>query len=244
MVKKLKFRKPSWFIFLATVVGVIFFSFLGVWQLQRAEVKNQILFENEQRKNNVPLGLSLPVNDPSTLRFQRVQLQGKYLSSRQFVLDNQILQHQVGYNILTPFILDHSTAVVLVDRGWVPLRKSRAELPNISIDEQSRSIIGSVYVPFGTPFHLGGIDNGETTWPRLIQYLDFTSLEDRLELKLLPLTVRLEAHQEGGFKTAWPLFSFTPKRHFAYAVQWFALAITVLVIFVCLHLSRRTAKKF
>ncbi len=238
MNNKIPLHKPSWLSVIATIFGVFFLSVLGVWQLHRAEEKKHILIKIEQLKKSAPVKLSLPIYNPSTLRFQRVQLQGKYLSSRQFVLDNQVHQHQVGYNILTPFLLDGSQTVLLVDRGWVPLGRSRAELPAISIDEQSRSIIGSVYVPFGDPYHLGEIDNGETTWPRLIQYLDFEALGDRLELELQPFTVRLEAYQTGGFKTEWPVFAFTPKRHLAYAVQWFALAITVLVIFVLLHLPR------
>lgn len=238
MTKNITWRKPSWLSIFATIIGVFFLSILGVWQIQRAEEKKHILIEMQQRKKSAPVKLSFPIDNPSTLRFQRVQLQGKYLSSHQFVLDNQVHQHQVGYNILTPFVLDDSKTVLLVDRGWVPLGRSRAELPSISIDEQSRSIIGAVYVPFGEPYHLGEIDNGETTWPRLIQYLDFEALGDRLKLDLQPITVRLEANQTGGFNTEWPLFAFTPKRHLAYAVQWFALALTVLVIFVLLHWPR------
>lgn len=236
-------RKPSWLIIIATVILVFFFSYLGIWQLQRAEVKNQILLENERRKNSDPQELLLPIDDPATLRFQRIRLQGKFLSARQFVLDNKIHKHQIGYNILTPFLLNNAKVVVLVDRGWVPLGASRANLPEITIDEQPRSIMGSVYVPFGEPYHLGDIDNGETSWPRLIQYLDLGALEARLKLRVLPFTLRLAANQDGGFTTEWALFSFTPKRHLAYAVQWFALAITVLIVFVLLHVKRSNSKE-
>ena len=225
-----------------TALGVIFLCYLGVWQLQRAEEKTHILLSNEQHKNQLPKKLVLPIEDINTLRFQRIQLQGSFISSRQFVLDNQIHQHQVGFNILTPFAIENTEVTILVDRGWVPLGPTRDVLPEVSIDEGTRTITGTAYVPFGKPYTLGVIDNDASSWPRLIQYLDFVDLEQRLGNKLLPLTLRLETGQEGGLITQWPLFAFTPKRHLAYAVQWFALAFTLLVIFIVLHMPRKVKK--
>ncbi len=233
-------RKPSWLITSITVLGVFFLSCLGAWQLQRAEEKKQIILDIKRQNNSNPEKLELPIDDVTALRFKKVELQGHYIPSRQFVLDNQVLDYQVGYNILTPFMLYGSKLVVLVDRGWVALGPSRKSLPNIDIDGELRTVVATVYVPFGEPYTLGEIDNGETDWPRLIQYLDFAALETRLEHKLLPLTLRLEAGQDSGFITKWPTATLTPKRHLAYAVQWFALAITLLVIFIVLHMPRQS----
>ena len=239
MTRNNSWRKPSFLFTGITVLGVVFLSYLGMWQLQRTEEKKQILLENEQQSNLAPQPLELPINDPTTLRFKKIKLQGHYSSTRQFVLDNQVVDHKVGYNILTPFKLHNSTAVVLVDRGWMPQGPLRTVLPEISVDERTRTIVGRIYVPFGDPFTLGEIDNGETTWPRLIQYLDFAALENRLEKELLPFTLRLETGQEDGFTTVWPLIAVSPKRHLAYAIQWFALATTLLIIFIVLHMPRQ-----
>ncbi len=238
MTRKSSWRKPSWVIVIATALGVFFLSYLGVWQLQRADEKQQILLENKHRNSSTPEKLLLPVEDFSKLRLKRINIQGSYLSSRQFVLDNQIHEHNVGYNVLTPFLLENSNTVVLVDRGWIPLSQSRGKLPDISVAENPRAIVGTVYVPYGEPYKLGEIDNNESAWPRLIQFIDFAVLEKRLGEKLLPITVRLETGQDDGFITEWPLFAFTPKKHIAYAVQWFALAATLLIIFVVLHMPR------
>ena len=223
----------------ATIIGISLFSSLGIWQLQRAEFKKQILLENDKRKNSAPINLSSTIDGSNSLRFQRVRLQGQFISSKQFILDNQMNQHRVGYNILTPLILEDGYTVVLVDRGWVPMGLTRDDLPLISIDEAPRSIIGTVYIPFGKPFHLGGIDDGQNTWPRVIQYLDFMAISERLGHHLLSLTVRMEPNQSGAFITEWPVFAFTPNRHIGYAIQWFALAITVLIIFLYFHVSIR-----
>ena len=166
MTENKHWRKPTWQIVIATIAGVFFLSSLGVWQLQRAEEKKQIHLENESRKNSAPQTFSFPITDPASLRFQRIRVQGRFISNKQFVLDNRYLDHQVGFNILTPFKLDNSDKVVLVDRGWLPLKGPREELPIIDVDENLRTLVGTVYVPYGKAFSLGEIDDS-ISWPRL-----------------------------------------------------------------------------
>ena len=88
-------RKPTWVSNIATVAGVFFLSSLGVWQLQRGEEKKQIQQQNESRKNNPPQELNFPIMDPTSMRFQRIRAQGRFLSNKQFVLDNRFLDHKV-----------------------------------------------------------------------------------------------------------------------------------------------------
>ena len=237
MTENKYWRKPTWQIVIATIAGVFFLSSLGVWQLQRAEEKKQIHLENESRKNSAPQTFSFPITDPASLRFQRIRVQGRFISNKQFVLDNRYLDHQVGFNILTPFKLDNSDKVVLVDRGWLPLKGPREKLPIIDVDENLRTLVGTVYVPYGKAFSLGEIDNS-ISWPRLIQYLDFKELSIRLEHELLPLSLRMEANQADTYKAQWVVYASSPKRNLGYAFQWFAMALALLVIFIVLHRPR------
>ncbi|MBT8112593.1 MAG: SURF1 family protein [Gammaproteobacteria bacterium] len=237
MTEKKHWRKPSWQIVIATLAGVFFLSSLGVWQLQRAEEKKQIQLEYESRKNSEPQTFSFPITDPASLRFQRIRVQGRFISNKQFVLDNRYLDHQVGFNILTPFKLDDSDKVVLVDRGWLPLKGPREELPIIDVDENFRTLVSTVYVPYGKAFSLGEIDHS-ISWPRLIQYLDFKELGMRLGHELLPLTLRMEENQADTYKAQWIVYASSPKRNYGYAFQWLAMALALLVIFIVLHRPR------
>ena len=231
-------HKPSWLILIATAVGVFCLSSLGVWQLQRAEEKKQTLRDSQLQTKDTPQSIRLPVTEPEKLRYQRIQLQGRYISSKQFVLDNQVHDHKVGYNILTPFRIINTEFVVLVDRGWIALENSRQQLPEVNVSEELRTVTGTVYALFGKPFTLGEIDNGDSNWPRLIQYLDFDVLGDRLGNTLQTFTLRLDRDQQDGYLREWQIFAITPNRNLAYAVQWFALALTLLVIFIVLHTSK------
>lgn len=231
-------RKPSWLIVTATAVGIFCLSSLGIWQLQRADEKKQILNSLEAQSDNTLHTLRLPVTDPEQLRYQRVQLHGQYIASKQFVLDNQIRNHQAGYNILTPMRVKDTSYIVLIDRGWLPIENGRDDLPDIEVNESMQTITGTIYTPFGEAYSLGTVDNDGLSWPRLIQYLDFSALSQRMGSELQPFTVRLDQDQSYGYLREWQVFAFSPNRHLAYAVQWFALALTLLIIFIVLHTSK------
>jgi surfeit locus 1 family protein len=50
--------------------------------------------------------------------------------------------------------------------------------------------------------------------------------------------VLLDASEPEGFVRNWQAPGFPPVRHIAYAVQWFALALTLAVIYVVVNLRR------
>ncbi len=241
MTENNRWRKPSLFNLLLTIVVASLLSGLGVWQLQRAEEKKQMQVDSEQRQNDLPLTLELPFQVDENMRFRPMRVQGKFINSKQFVLDNQILDHQVGYNIFTPLLLDDAETVLLVDRGWTPLQGSRDQLPEITVSEELREVVGTVYVPYGKAYSLGTVDNDGQEWPRLIQYLDFEQLQSRLGVQVLPLTLRINAGQKDALNTQWPLLTnrssnqLSYEVHIGYAVQWFALALTVFAILLILH---------
>ena len=70
-------------------------------------------------------------------------------------------------------------------------------------------------------------------YPRLpeLQQLYGTGLQSRIVL--------LDAAAADGFERIWQIdLGFSPERHIAYAVQWFGMAMTVLIIFVAVNLKR------
>ncbi|HVF35748.1 MAG TPA: SURF1 family cytochrome oxidase biogenesis protein, partial [Candidatus Saccharimonadia bacterium] len=65
-------------------------------------------------------------------------------------------------------------------------------------------------------------------WPRL----DLERLAQSLDEPIEPAIVRLDDAAAHGFDRAWQPLANTlpPERHRGYALQWFALAATVLVV--------------
>ena len=53
-----------------------------------------------------------------------------------------------------------------------------------------------------------------------------------LDTMLYPYSVRLDADSPGALTVDWPLVNMAPEKHRAYAVQWFCMALALLLIFL------------
>jgi surfeit locus 1 family protein len=224
---------------LAAVVLAGLFIALGMWQLNRAQEKQAMLAQYERLSQRRAVALRLPVAHPARWRHRKVSVTGHFERGRQFLLDNKISRGQVGYHVLTPLRLSASGRSVLVDRGWVPLGASREELPRIPVTGREVTVDGVVYVPFDEPYSLGGMDTGETGWPRRVQFIDFKQMARRLDAPLASMVVRLDPAAPYGYRREWELVPFSPERHLGYAVQWFALASAVLILYIVVNLRRK-----
>ena len=108
---------------------------LGVWQLNRADEKRALLqLQGRQQGAETLVLSSTPPDFSETLLYQPIKALGRYDSDRQFLLDNQVNKGKAGYFVLTPFRLREGNTAVLVNRGWIPLGKNRADLPDIRVE--------------------------------------------------------------------------------------------------------------
>ncbi len=208
---------------------------LGVWQLQRAEEKRDLLAQLETARQAAPVAPTGEDMRSDDWRFRRVRVSGRFDSGRQFLLDNQVRDGQVGYRVLTPLRTEGSDAAVLVARGWRAAGPGPDRLPDVAATERSREIIGLATDAPGPALRLGPAwAEGNRNWPRRVQFVDFDAFEEALPYGLLPLVI----DPAGTERTERALAGTEPSRHVGYAVQWFALAAAVLVLYVMLNLSR------
>jgi len=232
---------PSLAATLATLVMVPLLSSLGVWQLHRAQEKRALAeLAAAGERNTVEL---TAVSLPQLNRYQRVKVQGRYESKRQILLDNMPSQSGApGYRVLTPFMLADAH-MILVDRGWVPLGRSRAELPDIDLPDNAApvTIAGTVDRVPQPGVRLGTPEIGNT-WPQVLSFPRYEDLQRIYGPMLLESIVLLDRAEPFGFERSRPQAQsgFGPERHVGYAVQWFGLALTVLIIYVAVNLKRRS----
>lgn len=210
---------------------------LGLWQLDRAAEKRGLLTEFAERNAGIPEPLVLPTEVPLDWQYRKVRVSGRLDGTRQFLLDNQVSEGRAGYHVLTPLRMVNETRAVLINRGWVAQGVDRSQRPNVSVTAGLVTLDGYIYVP-EKGYTLGGLDDGETGWPRVIQYLDFGEMEDRFGGNLAGMTVRLDEASDHGYLRDWQIVTFSPERHLGYAVQWFALALTLVVIYFVVNLRR------
>ena len=76
-------------------------------------------------------------------------------------------------------------------------------------------------------------------WPQLLTYPDVGRIATALQTSLYPDVLFLDASSPGGFEDrAWRPVVMGPDKHHAYAVQWFALAVTALAAWILLAFRR------
>ncbi len=216
---------------LLTFVGISCLLSLGFWQLHRAAQKKQMLAaaSHQQHKPAVwwqPDG-SLPI------QYQKIQLQGRY-SQHSFLLDNQFYNHQFGYHVLTALELDNNS-IILVDRGWIAAHRTRTSFPLISTPTSVQTIRGQVYYPNSGVWILGQNLDEKSADLAVIEKFDQQIIGDFLHKTVYPFIIRLDSKDKNGYVREWPIIAMTAERHIGYAVQWFAMAAVLLIIFLGLN---------
>jgi surfeit locus 1 family protein len=220
-----------------TLLGVALFVRLGMWQLHRADEKQALLDQYAAGQRST---VELTVASLGSLqRYQQVRAEGHYDPGRQVLLDNMPSQHgRPGYRVVTPFQLA-SGDWLLVDRGWVPMGRSRMELPEVPVGSETRSIVGRLDELPRAGVHFDAPDDPATNWPRVMNFPQQPTLEQALGHPLLKGLLLLDPKQADGYERVWEAhFSFGPERHIGYAVQWFALAAAAVVIYLILGFRR------
>jgi surfeit locus 1 family protein len=227
----------------ATLILLPVLVALGFWQLDRAEQKRALAAAFAARAADAPVRLDGSQHNAEAMASRRVVVVGRYLPERQILLDNQIHQGRAGYHVLTPLRIHNTGTLVLVNRGWVPLGPSRRQLPDISVTGDELSVRGLVHQPSPPPIQLGETGDQVPGWPKVVQRLDLSALAERFGAPLLPYTVRLAPEEEHGYVREWhAYYGAGPGKHQAYAVQWFGLALVLLIVYFALHLRPKAER--
>jgi surfeit locus 1 family protein len=233
---------PRPFTTLLAVVLIAMLIALGRWQLRRAEEKRQLF---DSFASGTDITTTIDLRSAKVPRYGHVEADGHFDGGRQILIDNMFDGERVGYFVITPFALQ-SGGWLLVNRGWVPLGASRAERPAIAVADDARHIRGradnlpSAGIRMGVPAALA------PPYPVIANFPTHAELAQLLQkpaawTKAADL-VLLDADQPDGYVRNWAPPGFAPMRHTAYAVQWFALALALFVIYLVTNFRRIAAK--
>lgn len=213
---------------------------LGLWQLDRARQKVEIrdLYIARSAEPALVLG-AREVRDED--RFRRVQGTGEYAARFGFLLDNQVYKGRPGYHVFTPFKPGRGQQWILIDRGWVPWGPDRDRLPEIEVPNGDVKVSGQLRAPGRPGLMLGGgeVTDTKEEMPLRWQSVDLRRYARITGLSIAPLLLQLDADNEHGYVRDWPVYSDSwIDRHKGYAFQWFALAVTLVFIYVMLNFKR------
>ncbi len=229
MSRQRSLLRPLPVIVLLAALGLLFA--LGFWQLQRGAQKQALLELVTLRSTQPALQVGRAVLG-SGLEYFPAVVRGEYETTGQFLLDNKSHAGRPGFYVLTPFRISGSDTRLLVNRGWIPLQGSRSQLPQPQVPAGSRQLAGQLYAP-QQAFTLER--KPPPPGAALRQNLDLAVLNAQAPHPLQPYVLRLSAKEPGGFVRQWPLpGGQAVNRHRGYALQWFAMALVLVGVFLAM----------
>ncbi|MDP1549403.1 MAG: SURF1 family protein [Nitrosomonas sp.] len=232
-----RFEPKLWAVFV-TALFVIIFIELGKWQLSRADEKNA-------RHELLELYAKQPaVTLPNTLirledfQYREVEVQGEFISEHTIYLDNKTHQGRAGYHVITPLKVLNSELLVVINRGWIATGNDRSVLPYVSEIDGVVKISGLVVAPELRTLNLSEMVTAGKVWDNfnLQRYQEVTGKV------IQPLMVLQRNHMEDSLIRDWDRPGSGADKNLGYAVQWFLLAATAIIIFIVLNVKRKNSK--
>jgi len=211
---------------------------LGFWQLDRGAQKQRLAAQLavNQKAPGFSLESATALNDPQQ-RGRTARAHGAYLQPS-LLLDNRIRHGRSGYEILTPFRLRDGTRM-LVARGWIAADPDRAKVPTVETPHDLDEIHGRLGKAPVSGIHLGGDASVEAVGPGLVRV---QRLEAEVIARILGTAVPadvfyLDPGAPNGYDRDWPQVGDDIGKHQAYAVQWFAMAGVLLLLYLKINLQ-------
>ncbi|HEY9033228.1 MAG TPA: SURF1 family protein [Pseudomonadales bacterium] len=214
---------------------------LGFWQLQRADQKQQILDSINEQVRQPPVDL-LQLADGDYRNYRNVYAKATLLP-QYALLDNQIHRGRFGYEVIQAARLADGR-LMWVSRGWQAGDPARRVLPAITTPVAEQTLSGYLYRP------TEAVQLAENPlapqWPQRIQAIELEKLYKALDktAKIAPLfLLRLDPQSPAALTPHWQLVNVEPAKHSAYAMQWFGMALLLVVLFTIASLRRQRHDK-
>lgn len=236
----LEFRFSLWPT-LAAAAGIALTLLLGNWQLNRAHEKNELKARIGELAKGPPISVSAVALDARDVQLRRVEARGSFEPKYAVFIDNRVRHGVAGYQVVMPLRLGDGGRYVLVNRGWVAGTRDRNRLPEVKTPAEPAVIRGMALVPGERFLEL----SGKTAEGKVWQNLTIERYRQAMPIAIQPFVIQQdgEGAPEDGLVREWDPPDLGIDRHYGYAFQWFALAVTILVFYLVTHVKRKTEKK-
>ena len=190
---------------------------LGTWQLVRLNWKNKLIHQIETSLKNEPVNLSNAIQK----NYLRIKTKGSIDFKYQFYLYNLNEKGEPGFEVINPFTVNGEN--YLLNRGWIPFDKKNDKIIN-KVDESN--IIGILKKQTKANMFKPKNDISNNYWFTL-------NREDIFKFngkKFSPYIIYLSSKNE--LPKAKMITANISNNHKKYAITWFSLAISILLIYL------------
>ena len=202
-------------------VFVFFFIFvflsLGTWQIIRLNWKLDLITQINNSLAKEPVSLT----QAEKKNYLKIKTSGKIDFNKQIYLYNLNQEGKPGFEVLNPILINKEN--YLINRGWIPFeKKDTSEINKINQEEITGILKIQNKANYFKPandiegnywFTLNRDDIFEYTGKSFSQYIIYLSGDYKI-----PLPIKISADISNNHKK--------------YAITWFSLAISILLIYL------------
>ncbi|WP_289043223.1 SURF1 family protein [uncultured Aliiroseovarius sp.] len=212
-----------------SVAVLAVFIGLGVWQLDRLQWKQDVLAKIDRRIAAPPVVLP-DQPDPQRDQYLPVKLAGRIGAETLRVLVSS-RDAGAGYRLISPLVM--VDGAVLVDRGFIPVAAPLPAAPPVDV-----TVLGNLHWPDDRNSATPDNQPADNMWFAR----DIDQMADALGTRPVLITARQITPSDPTI-TPMPVTSAgIPNDHLEYAMTWFLLAATwvVMTVFALWRMKRRT----
>lgn len=224
----------SWqWVFVSLLVFLLLLK-LGIWQINRAEQKEQRLqriasLQSEQTSSLIELLARIKPNSKELLNDMPIAFDAYFDESTIILEDNQHFKGQLGYRVYQ--VASQEGFHFLINLGWVAGSKNRDVFPVLHPIKGRYQASGHIrFVESAMVLAEQAAVQKERMFR--VQKIDVGNLEQVVGKPLLPFVVYLATDEELGYKKQWLPIVMPPEKHRGYAFQWFSLAFAWMALMI------------
>lgn len=217
----------GWIPYVIGAILVVQFAALGVWQIDRGLQKRA-----EKQAFDSQAGFTSWSNGMDVRSFQKLKVTGRFDGEHQMLLENIIINSRYGYYVLTPLLLAEDEPMLLINRGWFERSGAEVDVTQLALPDLSVAVRGRAGSLPRAGYRMGdAIPPGED-WPKLAVYPLLDEVAQALDHEVQPFVLLMDPEDQYGFFRHWVPEEMGPGRHYAYALQWFAMGIVLAGLLV------------
>ncbi len=226
---------------LATAFALAVLIALGLWQLQRLAWKEDLIARIEAGLAAPAVELEKLPADGRAFAYRRVRLAGELLAAGNFAYGALNLGGRLGASLITPMRLADGS-VLLVERGWLPEKELPPDEP-AALARPARAVVEGVLVYIGEERQRLFVPDNDPA-DRRFYWFDRRAITGLAGAPVAPFLLHAEtAEPPEVLATPLPVRADLPNRHLGYAVTWFGLAASLLVIYVVFGFRRGAERR-
>jgi len=226
--------KPPFVTSLAAAAGIAAGLALGSWQLGRAHEKEAMAARLAALGHEPAITLSVDEVKAEDVLWRQVTVQGRFEPRYAVFLDNRVRDGVAGYHVIMPLAIGGGKRYVLVNRGWVAATRERSRLPTVRTPADPVKVTGLAVAPSRRFLEL----STQIAEGRVWQNLTLERYRQAVPIALQPVLVQQQSPLDDGLVREWNPPDLGINTHYAYAFQWFALALAIFVFYLFSHVRR------